>query len=176
MERVVTYRMQVTESMRAEDGITIMEKRSVDHLLITVEGGITTDIELKMIVMIIAVGYTIIFLPFPFVFYFGYFCRKWPLHEIGQYNNSRIFIIPIDYIIDINFIFVIDCYLDLHTYSPWFISRLSLLKCEIKFKYLNPRPFERWSTNPKKVVGSNPTPVEAFGLQLLAPAWRNTYL
>ena len=30
---------------------------------------------------------------------------------------------------------------------------------------------ERWSTNPK-VVGSNPTPVEAFGLRLLTFTWR----
>ena len=34
---------------------------------------------------------------------------------------------------------------------------------------------ERRSTNPK-VVGSNPTPVEDFGLRLLAPAWRTIYL
>ena len=32
-----------------------------------------------------------------------------------------------------------------------------------------------WVTNPK-VVGSNSTPVEVFGLWLLDPTWRNTYL
>ena len=48
------------------------------------------------------------------------------------------------------------------TYLPllvdWFLSLLE----------------ERWSTNPK-LVGSNLTPVEVFGLRLLAPTWRNTY-
>ena len=34
---------------------------------------------------------------------------------------------------------------------------------------------ERWSTNPN-VVGSNPTPVEVFGLRLLTFTWSNTYL
>ena len=32
---------------------------------------------------------------------------------------------------------------------------------------------ERWSTNPK-VMGSNPTPVEVFGLRLLTITWRKT--
>ena len=31
---------------------------------------------------------------------------------------------------------------------------------------------ERWSTNPK-VVGSNPIPVEVFGLRLIDPVCRN---
>ena len=52
----MTCRMQDMESMRAEDGITIMEKRSVGLSLTMEEGGIITDIELKMIVMTIVVG------------------------------------------------------------------------------------------------------------------------
>ena len=34
---------------------------------------------------------------------------------------------------------------------------------------------ECWSTK-SKVVGSNPPPVEVFGLRLLADVWRNTSL